>query len=184
VAPVRTGDFERVRETTNGLVAQSTLLMLGETTAGLDAGPDAQPRRAYAHHLSPRSLVSLGVTHVAMEATGIYSVPACHALVIRYRTKVAQPQQPPGQGRCRQPVPCRTAHLRIPPIETRAFRGMRLMVSRPRCKRSPLLLSVLDAAISSAPGRAHGTDRRCQRGAAHSAARLSGALEHARKSGG
>jgi transposase len=27
-----------------------------------------------------RWLTSLGVTHVAMEATGIYSMPACHAL--------------------------------------------------------------------------------------------------------
>ena len=28
-----------------------------------------------------RWLTSLGVTHVAMEATGIYSMPACHALI-------------------------------------------------------------------------------------------------------
>src|SRR5881296_823208 len=27
-----------------------------------------------------RSMGSLGVTHVAMEATGIYSMPVCHAL--------------------------------------------------------------------------------------------------------
>ena len=59
-----------------------------------------------------RSLTSLGVTHVAMEATGIYSMPACHALT--------------GHGEFSQVLVCNAGHVKNVPGNRGARHGRTL----------------------------------------------------------
>jgi transposase len=61
-----------------------------------------------------RSMGSLGVTHVAMEATGIYSMPACHALA--------------GHGDFEKVLVCNAGHVRNVPGRKTDFSGAAWLV--------------------------------------------------------
>jgi transposase len=66
-----------------------------------------------------RSMGSLGVTHVAMEATGIYSMPACHALA--------------GHGDFEKVLVCNAGHVRNVPGRKTDFSGAEWLVHLLEC---------------------------------------------------
>jgi transposase len=66
-----------------------------------------------------RWMGSLGVTHVAMEATGIYSMPACHAL--------------PGHGNFEKVLVCNAGHVKNVPGRKTDFSGAGWLVHLLEC---------------------------------------------------
>ena len=83
-----------------------------------------------------RWLTSPGVTHVAMEATGIYSMPACHAL--------------PGHGEFARVLVCNAGHVKNVPGRKTDLADAEWLVhllecglasSRPRTSRPPAMSS-------------------------------------------